>query len=261
MFTRDRWHRLVLHLMRAVKPTLFGSLGLFALTYGLIERLPAPETLHPLLLQAPVQTPTQLAPFVQDVRGQSYLVHPHFEYTLAGLVVTQNDLAKSWLERVGFRHDPFNEKDICVVWGGTAASGAYRDASFSSGSFTCYVQFPSDAAFSMEELSNNHLLPATPAIAATLHDIRVGDQIHLHGQLVDYGVGLAGVRTSSTTRIDQGNGACEVIYVDQLTILHPANAVWRLLHSSAGWGIVASLLLWLYATFFHNFVVGERQAR
>lgn len=261
MLTRAHWHRIVVRLIHVVKPTLLGSLGVFALTYGLIDRLPPPEALHPLLLQAPVQTPAKLAPFVQNVRGKSYLVHPHFEYTLAGLVVTQNDLAQSWLERTGFRSDPFNEKDLCVVWGGTAAGGAYRDASFSSGSFTCYVEFSGDAAFNMEELSNNHLLPATPAIARTVHDIRVGDQIHLHGHLVDYGVGLACVRTSSTTRTDQGNGACEVIYVDQLAILRAANSAWRVLHSAAGWGIVVSLAVWLYATFFHNFVVGERRER
>jgi len=67
--------------------------------------------------------------------------------------------------------------------------------------------------------ANMHLIPANQAVADTLAGIRPGQRIALTGQLVQV-EGDDGFRwLSSLTREDTGDGACELIWVEQLTRL------------------------------------------
>lgn len=67
--------------------------------------------------------------------------------------------------------------------------------------------------------ANMHMIPASPAVAATLDRLQEGDRIRLAGQLVSV-EGDDGFRwVSSLSREDTGAGACELIWVEQLAVL------------------------------------------
>jgi hypothetical protein len=71
-------------------------------------------------------------------------------------------------------------------------------------------------------VSNNHLIPSTDRIARAMKNIKAGDMVRINGRLVDIRMSLNDNRVltvnTSKTRSDQGEGACEVIYVEQLRV-------------------------------------------
>jgi hypothetical protein len=78
--------------------------------------------------------------------------------------------------------------------------------------------------------TNVHIIPATPEIASRCKSIRAGQLVHLSGDLVEAtGHGLSPWR-SSLSRTDTGNGACELMFVNEFSILsapHPQALVRR----------------------------------
>jgi hypothetical protein len=66
--------------------------------------------------------------------------------------------------------------------------------------------------------ANMHLIPATKRIEKKLKNLRPGNVVTLKGYLVDV-QGEGGFRwRSSLTREDTGNGACEVIWVEEAEV-------------------------------------------
>jgi hypothetical protein len=64
--------------------------------------------------------------------------------------------------------------------------------------------------------ANMHLIPATTAIAKRLDRLRPGNVVTLKGYLVEVSGKDGFVWRSSLTREDTGNGACELIWVEEL---------------------------------------------
>lgn len=72
--------------------------------------------------------------------------------------------------------------------------------------------------------TNIHVIAATKAIAAQCKSLRTGALVHLSGDLVEAsGPGLPSWR-SSLSRTDSGNGACELMWVKELSILPEKNS-------------------------------------
>ncbi len=71
--------------------------------------------------------------------------------------------------------------------------------------------------------SNNHLIPSSDEVERNIKSIRKGDYVQIEGYLVDINwKNSSGSKfwwNTSTTRTDTGNGACEVIYVKNITWL------------------------------------------
>lgn len=74
----------------------------------------------------------------------------------------------------------------------------------------------------VSHVSNNHLIPASDGIRKALTNVRPGDMVRIEGRLVDVRAfvndGQALSVTTSKSRDDQGDGACEVIYVEELRV-------------------------------------------
>jgi len=66
--------------------------------------------------------------------------------------------------------------------------------------------------------ANMHLIPATKAIEKQLAKLRPGNIVTLKGYLVEVAGEGGFVWRSSLTREDTGNGACELIWVDELDV-------------------------------------------
>ena len=64
-----------------------------------------------------------------------------------------------------------------------------------------------------------HIIPANDELAKRLHKVRVGQVVELRGSLVEVRDREHLVWASSLSRDDDGKGACEVFYVEQLELL------------------------------------------
>ena len=67
--------------------------------------------------------------------------------------------------------------------------------------------------------SNMHIVPATDEVKRTLKKISSGDVITFSGYLVEARDDGGFQWRSSMSREDRGDGACELVYVEELTIL------------------------------------------
>lgn len=181
----------------------------------------------------PLQANIKDAPSFESKLGDiSYLFLPHATYTLTGLVVSLHH-SDSWID-ISHAFDPAQTADLCIVWGENLANGMYRKASFSNGDWSCSWKLPNREAygkFDMSLISNNHVIPATRAIARLVDSVKVGDQIVVEGILTEYARydadgNLVGKRGTSLTRADTGNGACETILVSDIRFLR-RHMPWR----------------------------------
>ena len=226
-----------------IKKVLFISLSVWVLGLYFRDAKPAPDELLPQLETHPIQKETKKQPFDVTVNDITYHIKPLYEYELYGLVVSKHE-ADSLLdvdhERWG---DYLNTVDLCVIWSTNAFSGIYERLKFSSGSWTCYAESSSWedwSHFSMTQLSNNHMLSDRRDINRTLRKVRIGDQIHFTGYLVNYSHGNFS-RGTSTVRTDNG---CETVYVENLSILQSGPVIWLLLRRLALFGIVLCVVAW-----------------
>jgi hypothetical protein len=192
--------------------------------------LPGASDFHPRLMDDPRQRTSDERPMTLPDAGVESRIEPLYSYELYGLVVSyrQHD-GESSMHR--WSNDHLNMADVCVVWSDTAFEPTLRKLDFWNGIFTCNVQTRDSVAwsrFKMNQLSNNHLISADPFIRDRVAEIRVGDQVRIKGSLARYGaVGNGGLRGTSITRDDTGDGACETILVEEFEIVARGFSAWR----------------------------------
>ncbi len=225
-----------------LRPLPWLSVALLIAGWWWGDTLPPVASLHPDVLTEPQQTGTQRRPFKVQAEKIDYTVTPVQDYAISGLVVSHHDTSTWWNWLHAAANDHLNVADLCMVWGANARSGAYTRMSFSSGQFVCYVSTRDPEAArpdNLRALSNNHLLTDSPAVARHLRGLRVGDQVTIRGELAEYRhrAGFDFFRGTSLTRDDQGNGACETIFVRDVKVLRSA-PLWPQLMWWAGLGLV-----------------------
>lgn len=202
--------------------------------------------IEPSCLSEPVQQPTRRPPFNIQMRGIKYRVTPLYSYDISGLIPSARQYTK-W-PRGDFykRHgDTANIADIALLWGHSNTDrDVLKNFKFShSGAWVVWrSRIGSDRSvwskFQTNKISNNHILSDSKEITKKLENLHKWDQVSMKGYLVSYSGGTTRNRKSSTTRIDTGNGACEVFYVTDLRVIHKASTrLWSLLHKIS-WGLL-----------------------
>lgn len=223
-----------------------GGILLAAAAWWMKDVLPDPAKLRLEELEEPVQTRTRKPPVDTSVNGVDYRIQPRYNYEINAVVVSLHH-SDTWWDYVHKESgDYVNIMDLCLAWGDTVRSGAYRDASFSNNQWECHWRYSSERAmkqFDNAQISNNHIVTDDPAVAKAMRKIRIGDQVRLRGYLADYTIFKdgrpAGTRVSSEVRTDTGPGACEVLYIDGFDKVGSANRHWH----TAMWSALAALLL------------------
>lgn len=201
-------------------------LGVACASYFSLREVPLPDVsrVDRVIKEGePRQEISDARALTTTIEGYTYSLTPRATYDIVGLVVSQH--RGDAFFNLYHQTDPGNIKDVCVVWGEAVTNGSYRKVRFSSGEFTCSYRWSGvlTPAFDPEKVSNNHLIPASPAIARQIDAIHVGDQIRMAGLLVDYQVTRDGqhvfTRRTSLVRNDTDNGACEILYVTDLAVI------------------------------------------
>jgi hypothetical protein len=229
------------------KKAMYVSLLGWVLTFFLLQRLPPPTAIDTALFSQPQQgTIAPGEPLHFTYEGQDIKVIPVATYVISGLVVSHNDPA-AWY-RFDLTHDgqSLDTRDICLIWGNNLLRTPYENVRFYNDDWACNWSYGGDVRhFSDHEISNNHLITANDTIRAQIARLRIGDQVEIKGKLAYYSEERWGTRMrhSSLSRDDKGNGACEVIFVESLKVIHSHNGIWGHLRDLCYWVFVTTLAL------------------
>src|SRR5205085_8459127 len=82
-----------------------------------------------------------------------------------------------------------------------------------------YKQPPISKEEIIAHSTNMHIIPSTKAIASRCKSLRAGTLVHLEGNLVEASAPNYGTWHSSVSRTDTGNGACELIWLKEISVL------------------------------------------
>lgn len=243
---------------------VFFLIWIIALTQK--DQLPGKSQILSPLFEEPIQTKTQTKPFsLVTADGEAFDVRPVFDYELKGLIVSYHH-SSSWMDLAHRRwKDYLNLKDICLIYGENISSEIYKRMKFSNRDWSCWTSFSGSneeqweqsRQFNEHYLSNNHILAKDPILIKKILSAEKGDQIYFKGHLVNYAKRRNSLepqyfRNSSVTRNDQGNGACEVIYVTDFKILKKANVLWRASHIFSGWMIFILIVSFFAVNFYED---------
>jgi len=134
------------------------------------------------------------------------------------------DLSARVLSRAYYRFDAGADlvpTDLALGWQQMSDSAVLDHIEISQAN-RFYVwsvrRFPIPHRVIETESANMHLIPADAEVRRALKRVHVGDVITLDGYLVDARRGNGFVWRTSLTRDDTGAGACELVYVEQLSI-------------------------------------------
>lgn len=113
--------------------------------------------------------------------------------------------------------------DFALGWGRMADPAVYKQLSIRQSNRWYYWRYENAPPIPVNEISsqsaNTHLIPATKAIAKQLAQIDQDNLIYLKGQLVEVKAQDGWTWRSSLSREDTGNGACELMLVEEVRVI------------------------------------------
>jgi hypothetical protein len=173
--------------------------------------------------QYPPEDPT---PITQDIKGYHVILTPKASYHIVGYAVALSRDSDS-------RWDFTMPMALGMAWGPAADPAVLARLTFrltdSLGGLSWQYQLTPGAAAMPDlnsHISNNHLIPASDEVKKALGRIHVGDLVSLRGNLVDIEVHQGNgpklmYENTSLSRTDMGDGACEVIRVEEAKAERP----------------------------------------
>ncbi|PVZ72081.1 hypothetical protein [Pelagibaculum spongiae] len=183
--------------------------------FGFYQWWNSREVLHApgvLVAESPYQQSTSVQPF----QFKSYQIAPLAEFSLSARVLSRENYSLD----AGADLAPI---DLALGWGAMSDNQVIDQLSISqSGRFYFWSwqnQPPISNRQIIQSSSNMHMVPVDDYIANQLKDVRKGDIIQLRGLLIEANKSNGWKWRSSLSRDDTGNGACELFFVKEVSVL------------------------------------------
>jgi hypothetical protein len=113
--------------------------------------------------------------------------------------------------------------DLAVGWGPMSDQQVLDHLHVSQSMRFFWYEYKMPPPIAAEQIVNHatniHISPSTPELAARCKSLRSGALVHLSGELVQATGPQIGTWRSSLSRTDSGNGACELLYLEDLGLL------------------------------------------
>ncbi len=206
------------------------------------DTLPKVLSFSRALATEPRQQEVEQPPVDVEIGGVAYRVEPSHRYALDGMVVSYRiHDGDHLLHRIW--NDHLNVADLCVVWGDDAGGVDLHAFEFANGEFTCTFRTRSDKewrAFRLDQISNNHLITADPALRAADRRHRGRRPDPLEGYLASYSNASGFHRGSAPRARTPATVRARRSTSQNSTLLDPAPRGWRKLQSAALWGMLLS---------------------
>lgn len=132
------------------------------------------------------------------------------------------DRSRYWVGR----ETDLSPVDLALGWGPMSRRSVLERLKISQAGRWYYYSWPSNPPIAPDEIkthsTNMHMVPANDAVRRTILAVERGDVVELRGYLVSITAADGWHWRSSLTRSDSGDGACELVWVEQVTV-RPAN--------------------------------------
>ncbi len=110
--------------------------------------------------------------------------------------------------------------DLALGWGPMSDSAVLDRLNISQGNRFYFYRWSDAPPIPPEEIvthsANMHMIPASDAVRRRLAQVRAGEVVSLRGYLVRVEAPDGWRWNSSLTRSDSGNGACELVWVEDI---------------------------------------------
>ncbi|HXX43042.1 MAG TPA: hypothetical protein VEI58_12350 [Chthoniobacterales bacterium] len=118
--------------------------------------------------------------------------------------------------------------DLALGWGPMSDQRILDQLTITQSMRFYWFEYKLPPPISKEEIiahsTNLHVIPATAKIASQCKSLRTGALVRLSGDLVEATGPGVGTWKSSLSRTDTGNGACELMWVREVSILPVGNS-------------------------------------
>lgn len=139
------------------------------------------------------------------------------------------DITARILGREDYHFDALSDlipEDLALGWGPMSDNRLLEQFDISQGarfySWQSHGPLPLPRQQIVEHSANTHVIPLDQRVRRELARLRVGQVVHLSGLLVDGARDDGAYIRTSLTRSDEGPGACEVMLVDAVEVIAPA---------------------------------------
>lgn len=149
-----------------------------------------------------------------EIAFKDATLHPLAKFDVTARVLSRDD----------YHFDPESDispTDLALGWGRMSDSAVLRSIDIDQGGrfYSWQVrEFPIPRREIETHSANMHMVPADATVARALKRVRVGDVVTIEGDLIEADKPGGWKWRSSMTRDDVGDGACELVYVKDLTI-------------------------------------------
>lgn len=157
----------------------------------------------------PIQSTPTTAPFQLD----DFTIIPLADYTIEARLLSIENYSLD----AGAKLSP---TDLAVGWGPMSDEAVLSKMQISQSGrfFLWHVDSMPTPQHEIEiHAANMHIIPANDAVKSQLKKIKVGQVVTIKGQLVEAKTAKGWTWRSSLSREDTGNGACELMYVTELS--------------------------------------------
>ncbi len=172
---------------------------------------------HPpgvLVREAPVQVDVQASTFMLD----DYQVTRKASFEVRARVLSKEPY---YLGRTA----DLSPIDLALGWGPMSDSAVLDQIGISQSGRWYRTRYELPPPLPEQQIiansSNMHMIPARKDIERALKKVRVGDIVLISGYLVDVDHDSGWYWRSSMSRTDSGDGACELVYVESLSVENP----------------------------------------
>lgn len=158
----------------------------------------------------------ELVPVERD--GQQFVIEKLQHYEITGQVLSVASYDIAWTNE-------FFDVDVGLIWGPRRAELQQKYHFNQNGRWLFWRSETQvtdvERAYITSHISNNHLIPAEGRrnVAKAISWLSRGDRVRIVGALVAIKRADGSVMSSSSqSRDDTGNGACEIVWVDEIQI-------------------------------------------
>ncbi|MFM9835951.1 MAG: hypothetical protein ACKVOA_07595 [Methylophilaceae bacterium] len=160
------------------------------------------------------QEPAQLTTNQANFSINNYTIRPLESFQIEARVLS----ATHYL--IG-RESDLSPVDLALGWGRMSDEAILKDVDISQSNRFYYWHvdhFPIPREEIETHSANMHMIPADNQIEKQLKSVRVGQVVSIKGELVEVSAPDGWHWKSSLTRNDTGQGACELVYVKEITL-------------------------------------------
>jgi hypothetical protein len=177
---------------------------------GLLSGRPIDRPAGVLVPEEPLQVPTRAPAFMIG----DFELSPMAEYDITARVLS----VESYRWDGGAELSPI---DFAVGWGPMSDSAVLEHFRITQGGrfFTIYPDEQAiDVPIALLGSANIHLIPASARVRGQLERARAGNIVRMRGKLVNVSRADGYQWSSSLSRADTGAGACELFYVESVSL-------------------------------------------